>query len=348
MGVKIRISKGKIYLDMYHKGVRTWESLGLSVVDNKTQMKTIIRLAEIARSKKEAQLFSRDRDIIDSESGKLLFYNYMEDLASKKSEKHPIRRTLYHLGNYPGGMSVKLIQITPKWVEEFQKYLLEDIGIKKVTASNYDRAIRQTLNHAVRENILEKSPAENIKGIVAPESNKIYLTHDEVTLLAKTPIPGILGAEVKKAFLFACYTGLRVSDLKTLRWSDVGISQIAKKQEKTEYFVYIPIEESTRRIIEDASPHEQSELVFPRLAKVKNSIGKYLPAWSECSGVGKKIGWHTARHTFAIWLLECGADIQTVSKLMGHKSIKTTMVYAKITDRLKREAISRLKPININ
>jgi site-specific recombinase XerD len=72
----------------------------------------------------------------------------------------------------------------------------------------------------------------------------------------------------------------------------------------------------------------------------------YFQKWATRAGIQKHIGWHTARHTFAVISLESGADIYTVSKLLGHTNIRTTQIYAKATDKMKRDAVNALPAIN--
>ena len=101
-------------------------------------------------------------------------------------------------------------------------------------------------------------------------------------------------------------------------------------------------------IIDDKQLHHHKEPVFSSLAKTKTNTNEYLKRWAEKAKIEKNIGWHTARHTFAVLSLESGAEIYTVSKLLGHKNVKTTQVYAKATDKMKREAVNALPEIKIS
>lgn len=188
-----------------------------------------------------------------------------------------------------------------------------------------------------------------MKGITVPESEKVYLNPDEIQRLANTPVGGNLGTEVRWAFLFCCFTGLRVSDIKTLSWGDIERNplQVKKRQEKTGRYVYIPLNANAWEIINDGAIHKHSELVFPLVGTTGTSTNQYLGFWTRDAGIEKKIGWHTARHTFATLTLENGADFFTVSKLLGHTKTATTAVYTKATDKLKREAVNALPDIDL-
>jgi len=154
---------------------------------------------------------------------------------------------------------------------------------------------------------------------------------------------------VKQAFLFACFTGLRISDLKSIAWGDIAREplQINKQQEKTGRKVLVPLHKVAWEIINDGAIHNHKALIFPALTKSKTNTNQYLKDWAKKAGIEKTIGWHTARHTFAVLSLEAGAEIFTVSKLLGHTNLRTTQIYAKATDKMKREAVNALPVIEI-
>jgi site-specific recombinase XerD len=162
--------------------------------------------------------------------------------------------------------------------------------------------------------------------------------------LAETPVDDPYGAEVRRAFLFGCYTGLRVSDLETLTWGKIETSpvQIIKTQEKTKSPVYIPL-----MIADGGKPHAVNERVFNLSVHNRRTSYNYLKGWAERAGIKKTVGWHTARRIFATMALENGADIYTVAKLLGHSSVSNVAKYAKVTDKLRLEAVNALPEIEI-
>ncbi|MDR1100393.1 MAG: site-specific integrase [Treponema sp.] len=351
MGVKIRINRGKLFLDIIHKGNRHWESLGLSVTADRAQMREIMRLAEIARSKRETQLFSGEWDLLDPVSGKKSLYAYLEELGKDRDKrKDRVNKVLPYLKKYPGGESVQIGQIAAKWVADFQRWLLKDTGLSESSAASYAAGIRIALKKAARERIIPYDPAESVKAIGIPETDGVVLNAGEIQRLAKTPLGGGLGADVKRAFLFACYTALRISDLKTITWGDVQRTpalQIIKRQKKTSRKVYIPIHETAWRIIDDGKIHLHTEPVFPRLAAIASPVNDYLKTWGDRAGIERRFGWHAARRSCATLLLESGADLATVKKICGHRDIKVTQLYAKATDAMTRRAVNALPNIEI-
>ena len=348
MGVKIRKSHGKLYLDIHVNGKRHWEALGLSVTQDRQQNKEVIRLAEICRSKRETQIVSGEWGLLDPVNGKQTLHHYITELGKSKDKKHQLNRVLKYLDSYrDGGISIG--HITEKWLENFQEYLLKESGLAKRSASSYASAIRYALKKAARDRIIPRNPAEGVKTIPLPDCDKIHLTFDEVQRLAKTPLGGELGAAVKRAFLFACFTGLRIFDLKTLKWSDISRDplQIQKQQKKTGSKVFVPLHPVAWGIINDGALHNYMDPVFPRISGLVSTVSHYLYRWAGKAGIDKNLGWHTARHTFAVMSLEYGAEIYTVSKLLGHTNLQTTQVYARATDKMKREAVSALPQIEI-
>jgi site-specific recombinase XerD len=346
MGVNVRISKGKLYLDIYWNGRRWWEALHLSVCSQSKQNKAILKLAEVCRSKREAQIVSGEWGLLDPLAGKVSLYSYVQGLGAKRTKKNRLNSVLGKLKSYPGGETLQLGQVTAKWVENFRDYLLNECGLKQNTAASYETAIRIALKQAVRDSILPVNPADGVKAIGGIESHRIFLTESEVKSIALAEASDELEITVKKAFLFACYTGLRVSDLKSITWGDVqhGSNQLIKRQKKTKDIVYVPLNKTAGEIINHKALHPHEEKVFPLL---ESEGYTRLRALAQRAGIKKRIGWHTARHTFAVLSLEAGAEIYTVSKLLGHTDVKTTQVYAKVTDKLKRAAVDALPAIEL-
>lgn len=348
MGVKIRIDRKRLYLDIYHKGRRHWENLHLTLTGDEIQNKEILRLANIARSKREQQLFSQEWGLIDSVSSKKLLEDYAKEVSNTMPPGQHLHKALPYIRQF--GKGIRLDAVDETWLEGYKSFLLRETNLKQVTASHYFAALCHVLRLAFQNRYISRNPAQNVKKIQEPESVKVWLTKEELEKLAATPLHGVLGAAIKKSFLFACMVGLRISDLKSLTWGNIVRSPsptILKQQQKTKNVVGIPINSSAWAIIKDDALHNHDELIFPEL-KSKTSATQYFRVWTRTAGIEKKIGWHTARHTFAVLALEGGADLYTVSKLLGHTDIQTTQVYAKATDKKKREAVENLPEIELD
>lgn len=355
MSVKIRIKNNRLYLDIIQNRKHCWEALKMTLSEDPTTKKEQMKLAEVCRAKREMQLLTGEWNLEDKIAGKQSILNYMKKQAETKNPKAPFVRAIAYLEQFKYG-NAKLLEINSQWVSDWQKFLLEQPNLSQMTASHYSEAVRQALNKAVRERILTSSPALNVKGIPIPETDKPTLTTEEFNRLKNTDLAGELGAEVKRGFLFACFTGLRVSDITSLKWSEIITKPLTKdnacrfwvhkRQTKTKEIVNIPLVQEAFNIIK---PRENvmmnpENFVFERLAKSGTHTDKYIKNWAVRAGIEKVISWHTARRSCATFLLEAGVDPFTVQKILGHKKIEMTAVYAK-TDRTKSGAVNALQSL---
>jgi len=347
MGVRIREKASRLYLDIIADGRRRWMSIGLTRSTDPKQDKEIMRLAEIIRSKEEARLVSGEWGLLDPIEGKRSLVEYAEELTQKTTLVH-LSKSLRYIREYAGG--VQIGAVTEKWLDGYRGFLLEQKTLSKTTAAHYFAALCFVFKRAMRDRIIPRNPAEGVKRIPVPEPMKVHLTVEELALLAAHPLNGELGREISRGFLFACMVGLRVSDVIALQWGDIergSEPRLKMRQKKTEAVVGIPINKSAWTLIDDGALHHRDELVFPRLSASKTSQTQYFDTWREAVGLEKKLGWHTARHTFAVLSLEAGTDLYTVSKLLGHTDIATTQVYAKATDGMKRKAVDALPGVEL-
>jgi integrase len=256
---------------------------------------------------------------------------------------------IYHVKNFNNGGEILISQISSKWVEDFQNYLLKNMS--QTSAAHYSKLLRSALGKAVSANIIVHNPAETVKGINAQEADLVFLNIDEMRKLAGAKPDDDSGMEIRRAFIFACYTGLRVSDLETITWGQIETEpmQIIKRQVKTKTPVYIPLNETVRSLIlNDGKEHKPDDRVFDLPHEHRRQSYHVLKSWAESANIGKNIGWHTARRTFATLALENKADIYTVAKLLGHTSLKQVAKYAKVTDKLRREAVAALPELDVN
>jgi len=148
---------------------------------------------------------------------------------------------------------------------------------------------------------------------------------------------------VKRAGLFSALTGLRYCDIEHLKWCDIqgtsGNCYLLYKQNKTGKAEYYPVSDDTLSLL--GLRGEDDVKIFEGLRY--DLVVKYLPEWLKNAGIKKHFTFHGFRHTFATLQLTSGTDIYTVSKLLGHKDVKTTEVYVRIVDELTKEASEKIK-----
>ena len=229
------------------------------------------------------------------------------------------------------------------WLRNTYKHRITGKPISARTGDTYCQTFRTALNEAVREGLIDRNPwnlVETVEKIKKPESKREYLTIDEVKRMVETPCPNEL---VKKAYLFSCFTGLRISDVRNLEWNDVSVDNgqtyISVVMQKTNAPVYIPLSKQAIKWMPEKKDAATDSHVFNTLVNFGN-VNENLRKWAKAAGVNKHISYHCARHTFATMMLTLGADLYTTSKLLGHSNVKTTQIYAKIVDSKKVEAVN--------
>lgn len=176
--------------------------------------------------------------------------------------------------------------------------------------------------------------------IKVPESKRDFLTIEEIKKMIATPF---FNEQVRQAYLFSCFCGLRISDIRKLRWRDISTSGgqwlVSVVMTKTTNPVYIPLSSQAVKWLPEHNGCTPDDLVFGGLPNASN-LCVSLKNWAEKAGVKKNVTFHTARHSCAVLLLTLGADIYTVSKILGHRSVRATQIYAKIVDKKKDDAIA--------
>jgi site-specific recombinase XerD len=337
-------------LDIYYaKRKRKKEFLGIYLEPNedKTYRNEKLKLAENIKAKRMIELTNEEFGFPSKDKQKQNFVEYFKLQMERKGRntKSTWSNTLNYLLHYTKG-SIPFNHIDTNWLEGFIDFLLKSVSPQ--SASTYFSKVKCALKESVRDRILPHSPADFVKSIKVPQKEREYLTIDEIRKIAATSFKD---EEVKKAFLFACYTGLRFSDIISLQWNQIketnfngnGITYaIHKRQTKTGIISHIPLNETALNIIGNR-PNTDS-LVF-NLDMHHRSILRNIKRLLEAAKIDKYITFHCARHTYAIMLLANGANLMTVKELLGHRDIKSTQIYAKVVDESKVNAINNLPSI---
>lgn len=353
-----------LFLDICRDGKRTTEYLKMYLVpertrEDKQKNKETLKLAEAMRAKRIVEIQSKDFGIVAAHED-AAFLDVMRKIIDRKdgTTKTSWQNCLAHILKYEPNDRITFAEITPQWVQGFRDYLDNtamqwaiDSRKRDVTPKPLSQGTKALMfqkfctvfNIAMREGIIRMNPAAGVERFKESESDREFLTIEEVKKLRKTPPPNEILAQ---AFFFSCLTGLRWSDIVKLKWSEVqewhSGTRIVFTQQKTGGLEYLDLNAQAAAMLgERGKPDER---VFPKLGPIQ-SARISIAAWVKSAGINKHITFHCARHTFAVMMLDLGVDLYTVSKLLGHKSIETTQVYAKILDKNKKAAVERIPNI---
>lgn len=321
-----------LYLHIYQSGKRKKYFLNLYLTKSKETDKETLRYAKALRAQKENEILSMENEYVPEFKKHADFVEYFKALADASGDK-AWNNTKIHLERFTEGKSVAFKAVTPQWLEEFKSYLLRKV--KQNSAATYYHKIKAALNRAVKEKIIKVNPAQEVENIRNEETIREYLTLEEVRKLAQTPCTD---EEVKRAFLFAIFTGLRISDVRKLTWKEVQGDQLEFRQKKTKSANYIPLSEQALTLL--GSKGLNSAIVFNLPSE--ELIRRIIKKWVKAAEIEKNISFHSARHTYATLALTYGIDIYTVKELLGHTNIRNTQIYAKIIDEKKRAAVKLL------
>lgn len=373
MAIKVTLRKkplknGKLslYLDFYPPIIRNGKStrrefLGLSIYENpkgqieKQHNKNIEAIAESIASKKNIEL-NRPEIYNDMEKAQLEkknkesqnFIDYIKKIADRRhgSNYQNWISAIMYLEHYTNG---KLLfkDITLTFAEDYKHFLLTTNSLKRKetklsqnTALSYFTKFKTALKQAFIDEILSTDINSRIKNIKEQETNRTYLTIEELNKLANTECKNDL---LKRASIFSALTGLRFSDVKNLSWKNVFKTNdeyyINFIQKKTEGVEYSPISEQAFYLLGERQ--KDSEKVFNGL-KYSAYLNKQLTDWLKDAEITKDITFHSFRHTYATLQLANGTDLFTISKMLGHKNLKTTQIYAKIVSESKKQTTNKI------
>ena len=357
-----------LYLDIYLNGKRSYEYLKMYLVPEKSREakdknRETLRLADAIRAKRIVELRNGQYGFRSGFATNTRFFDYYRSLCENRLGSESRGNwgnwysCLHHLKKYEKRESITFEEITHEWVQGFKDYLeheavawshdyrkrLKDKPLARNSKMSYFNKLRACINQAYEERIIPVNPLRGIDGFKAEEGKRMYLTIEEVQKLAETPCDY---PKIKTAFLFSCLTGLRRSDVLRLRWGDVHqqgeCTRIICKQKKTQGQEYLDITAEAADLMGERGKPEDNVFTDIHSPTCTNTA---IKVWVARAGIDKEITFHCARHTFATMMLDLGTDIYTVSKLLGHRKLETTQIYAKVLDKKKQEAVARIPSI---
>ena len=358
-----------IYLDTYKEGRRSYEFLKMYLIPETDEAARIanentMRDAIAIKSQRVQGFYDGKAGIVDNSRAKMLLVDWLDIYGEEKKNVTNISMLKNHIISYKGE-SVMMKDVDEAYCRGFVNYLANDAyahytnhrtgesgylqtKISKNTATQYFVYFASAMNEAVRRKIIASNPTKYLgkddkKAIKFPKPQRGYLTLDEVKMIINTDTRNL---QVKQAFLFAVSCGLRISDIRALRWCDLSKDgkqwRASVVMKKTKERLELPLSESAMRWLPEQGEKDNTSIIFDKLPKSGAALNNNLKRLAKRAGIKKDICFHVSRHTFATALLTLGADLYTTSKLLGHTQISTTQIYADIVSKKKSDAVNVL------
>ena len=354
-----------IYLDIYKDGVREYDFLKLYLVpentpDDKEKNRKTMELANKVKAKMILELDNVEHGFTgNGTKQKENVIEYLATLAEKSKNEgamsmfynyNSLRR---HLMDYKGE-KITFKHITKDFCNGFNEYLKTAKNgtytgtLAKSTQYQYSNLLTTTLYRAIEDGYTENNTMKKLsksERLKKPDNDRQYLTIEDIKMLVKTPC---VKESVKLSFLFTCFIGLRFSNVRDLKWCDLQTDNEGKKiiryqQNKTKKYENLQISNEALKFLPERGGADDDDKIFNLPNNYETN--QVLAGWVLAAGIKKHVTFHVSRHTNATLLLSLGVPIETVSKLLGHSDIKTTQIYAKVIDKNKRDAVSKLDGI---
>lgn len=319
----------------------------------KAHNKETIEYAEIIRAKRLVQFRDKEfgfKENVNVSVNFILFYQtVVEEKLNTNSHSNYLawKSSLNYLKKFIGD-KIQTHQLNENHVTKYREFLLktDNLRVKEKrklsinTASTYYKHFITVLKKAYKRNLLLKNLASSADYIKEEQTHREYLTEEELDHLWKTEIKI---EKVKHMAFFAALTGLRFSDILSLKWESIYCDShqgyyIQLKEQKTGNINNHPISSTAYQILK--IQNTETGQIFKDIKYTQ--ITRPLKNWIERSGINKNISFHNFRHSYATLQLANGTDIYTVSKLLGHKNVSTTQIYTKVLDKNKIIAANRI------
>ncbi len=368
MGIKLRTKKLKggresLYLDCCYQNKRHKEYLQLILepptsVINRSNNSQKLKVAELIRSKREIEIafekFGQSSNIFltktkakknpQSSDFLLIYKQYVRDYHRK--DIRTVEASLKYLLAFVKKSAFSLSNLDKTFCKEFYEYLCTQL--RGTTPHSYFQKFKTCLANCVEAGLIDRNPAAYIKVNRQEEITKQILTTEELCQLAISPCAD---TDVKRAFLFACNTGLRWCDVVLLTYQQLDtenqmlhLTQSKVKLSSKKAVLHLVLNQTAWQLITARSGNPEEKIFkLPSYNYMLRILGK----WTQDAGVKKHITFHCARHTFITHIMRQGANIKTAAELAGHSTTKYTEKYIHIMDDLKRKAVENLPELPV-
>ncbi len=285
--------------------------------------KEVLREAKLRAIQRAKDLETSGGRVEKFEGDRISLLDYLDEMIAAK-ENVTWRSLRKHLTTFLKNPKLPLLDVTPGWIEKFTEYLLGPCDLQPNSAERYLAHLNTLLRQARKQHLIRSNPFDEVDRIRTEQKKRESLSVTELQQLADTPCSN---SEVRRAFLFACATGLRYSDITALIWRDVQGSSIYFRAIKTGRIQNLPLNQLALALLGDRGTDADHVFPIPR----NTSVNRMLKRWANASGISKNVTFHVARHTYALNALSYGMSIMTLNRCLGHSRLETTMIYASIS-----------------
>lgn len=278
------------------------------------------------------QVFEMNNALIKQEEGQKYTRNTIDQYTTTL-----VRLKLFLNQEYACN-DIALSNLDLLFIRRFEIYLKTNYSILHNTVMKHLKQLKKVIHFAMLIGYMERDPFFQHK-TASKEVSRGYLSADELSKIENHVFRIKRLDQVRDVFIFVCYTGLAYSDLKLLSRESIskgidGKNWIIYHREKTGIRASIPLLSKALAIIEKYNEDPECQ-TGNKLLPIKSNqkLNSYLSEIAELCEIDKHITMHLGRHTFATTVtLTNGVPIETVSKMLGHTSIKTTQIYSKVVD----------------
>ena len=373
---KLTAGNRSLYLEYYEKGFRKKENLHLYLVPDdapnarKINGQTYNKAREIQAQRilNPPSFESKKKKLEENERAKTMTWlQWCNEYIQSAIDSENCKKMIQHKGVVRKRIATYLKQIRKpdillKDVNRDAisgpfKYMREDYRnpgqikadggkLADFTLVLFEETVKAIFNKAVRDGLIPFNPVQDLakeERFHVPDKHREYLTTDELTRFLAVETQTQAEQTVQKAFGFSCMTGLRLGDMQRLRWSDIKtigeVQAVSIIQHKTKRLVTVPLNELALSLLPPRPDNGEDGIIFP-LVKKPDNVAKYVRRIKEKAGIEKNFTYHSSRHSAATLAITAGAELYSVSKILGHGSIVSTQVYASVNMEKKAEAVN--------
>lgn len=373
---KLTAGNRSLYLEYYEKGFRKKENLHLYLVPDdapnarKINGQTYNKAREIQAQRilNPPSFESKKKKLEENERAKTMTWlqwcdDYIQSAIdcenSKKMIQHKevVRKRIAAYLKRIRKPDILLKDVNRDTISGLFKYMRDDYRnpgqikadggkLADFTLVLFEETVKAIFNKAVRDGLIPFNPIQDLakeERFHVPDKHREYLTTDELKRFLAVETQTQAEHTVQKAFGFSCMTGLRLGDMQRLRWSDIKtvgeVQAVSIIQHKTKRLVTVPLNDLALSLLPPRLANGEDGIIFP-LVKKPDNVAKYVRRIKEKAGIEKDFTYHSSRHSAATLAITAGAELYSVSKILGHGSIVSTQVYASVNMEKKAEAVN--------